>query len=84
VEVMFSAKVHDVNAKVVDVGKDAVPTITVVLVNRGPECISDAQALLNLLGKRVVVSLVQEQGDLPFQQGLPDLSTTDAHEGDPD
>ena len=80
---MFSAKVHDVNAKVVDVGKDAVPTITVVLVNRGAECISDAQALLNLLGKRVVVSLVQEQGDLPFAEAAGDGEGS-SQGGDPD
>jgi len=96
-EVMFSAKVHDVNVKVVDVGKDALPTITVNLVNRGTECIADAQQLLNLLGKRVIASLVEEQGDLPFQEGQQEAgsptagagemaseSRTGAEEGNPD
>jgi len=96
VEVMFSAKVHDVNVKVVDVGKDALPTITVNLVNRGTECIADAQQLLNLLGKRVIVNLLEEQGGLPFdeeadkrddgQAGLPPGAGEGAgsQEGDPE
>lgn len=82
-EVMFSAKVHDVNVKVVDVGKDALPTITVNLVNRGTECIADAQQLLNLLGKRVVVTLVQEQGDLPFEHDQQEPGSTTATPGEP-
>jgi hypothetical protein len=88
-EVVFSAKVHDVNIKVVDVGKDALPTLAVNLVNRGSECITDAQDLLNLLGKRVIVTLVQEQGDLPFDQGGGEAqaeipAAAGSEEGNPD